>query len=107
MVPQILPAQLKEMLDAGTPVLLVDVRENEEHAYCALPNSVHIPLGELITRAEEVEAGEALVVVYCHHGVRSISGAAFLLRAGLPNVASLAGGIDMWSQTIDAGVPRY
>ena len=48
-----------------------------------------------------------LVVVYCHHGVRSMSGAALLAHAGFPNVASLAGGIDLWAQTVDPNMPRY
>src|SRR5688572_12682439 len=97
MVSQIHPTDLKAMLDAGAPVTLLDVRQPEEHAYCALPGSVLIPLGELHARAGEVEPGDSLVVVYCHHGVRSLSGAAVLRAAGVPNVASLAGGIDLWS----------
>ena len=107
MVPQIHPIELKRMLDAGLPVVLLDVRQPEEHAFCALPGSVLIPLGELHARTSELEPGEALVVVYCHHGVRSMSGAASLRQAGLANVASLAGGIDLWSQAVDPAVPRY
>jgi adenylyltransferase/sulfurtransferase len=49
----------------------------------------------------------ALVVTYCHHGVRSLNAAAILLRAGHARVASLAGGIDRWSIEIDPSVPRY
>lgn len=107
MVAQIQPRDLKMMLDAGAPVLLLDVRQPEEHAYCHLPGSALIPLGELHGRVQEIEPGEALVVVYCHHGVRSLSGAAILNQAGLPNVASLAGGIERWSQLVDPAVPRY
>ncbi len=107
MVAQIQPQDLKGMLDAGAPVLLVDVRQPEEHAYCNLPGSVLIPLGELHARAGEIEPGEALVVVYCHHGIRSLSGAAILSHAGVANVASLAGGIDRWSLVVDPGTPRY
>ncbi len=107
MVPQIQPNDLKGLLDGGAPVLLVDVRQPEEHVYCNLPGSLLIPLGELKARVQEIEPGEALVVVYCHHGVRSLSGAAILAQAGIPNVASLAGGIDRWSLTVDPGVPRY
>jgi rhodanese-related sulfurtransferase len=106
-VPQIQPNDLKGLLDGGAPVLLVDVRQPEEHVYCNLPGSLLIPLGELKARVQEIEPGEALVVVYCHHGVRSLSGAAILAQAGIPNVASLAGGIDRWSLTVDPGVPRY
>jgi rhodanese-related sulfurtransferase len=106
MVPQIRPAELKALLDAGAPVLLVDVRQPEEHVLCALPGSVLIPLGELTGRVDEVRPDGATVVVYCHHGVRSLSGAAILRRAGIEAV-SLAGGIDLWALAVDAGVPRY
>jgi rhodanese-related sulfurtransferase len=106
-VAQIQPNDLKGMLDAGAPVMLLDVRQPEEHAYCNLPGSVLIPLGELMGRVHELDPGEALVVVYCHHGVRSLSGAAILNQAGYPNVASLAGGIDRWSLTVDPAVARY
>ena len=79
MIPQIRPLELKQKLDAGEPVLLLDVRQEEENAYCRLEESLLIPLGELMGRVEEIEVPDgALVVVYCHHGVRSLSGAAIL-----------------------------
>jgi rhodanese-related sulfurtransferase len=67
---------------------------------------VLIPLGELAARVDEVQSGDAPVVVYCHHGVRSLSGAAILRRAGIEAV-SLAGGIDRWSVAVDPNTPRY
>ncbi len=108
MVRQIRPEDVKAKLDAGEPVYLLDVRQPEEHAYCRLPGSHLIPLGELPSRAGEVDppAGSA-VVVYCHHGVRSLSGAAILRQFGHETVYSLAGGIDAWSARIDPSVPRY
>jgi len=106
MIPQIQPADLKKLLDAGQPVLLLDVRQPEEHAFCALPGSVLIPLGELMGRVSEVQSEGVTVVVYCHHGVRSLSGAAILARAGI-EAMSLAGGIDRWSIAVDESVPRY
>lgn len=107
MVPQIQPTDVKRLLDSGEPVVLLDVRQPEENAFCALPGSVLIPLGELSARVTELASTPELVVVYCHHGVRSISGAAILAQAGFPNVASMAGGIDRWSLAVDPGVPRY
>ena len=102
------PRSLAERLAAGRPTLLVDVRERWEHALASLPASVLVPLGELPARAHEIEpAADALVVTYCHHGVRSLQAARVLAGAGLANVVSLAGGIDAWSRLIDAGVPRY
>ena len=105
---QIQPLEVKNALDSGEPVMLIDVREPQEYAICRIEGSTLIPLGELVSQAADVEIPEgALVVVYCHHGVRSLSGAAILQRAGHENVASMMGGIDWWSQLIDPSVPRY
>jgi rhodanese-related sulfurtransferase len=108
MIPQITVTELKRMRDAGEPVYLVDVRDPDEFAYCRLPDSLLVPLPELAARADEVDppAG-AMVVVLCHHGVRSLRGAAILRAAGHDNAASLSGGIDAWSRLIDPAVPRY
>ncbi len=100
--------ELAAKLAAGEPVYLLDVRQPWEHETAALPGSVLVPLPELPARAGEVLPPEgALVVVYCHHGIRSRSGAAFLARCGFAAVASLAGGIDAWSAEVDPSVPRY
>jgi rhodanese-related sulfurtransferase len=108
MIPQIKPEELKRKLDAGEPVFLLDVRNYDEHAYCHLPGSTLVPLGELADRLDEVNPPEdALTVVYCHHGVRSLTGAAILMQAGHTKVASLSGGIESWSARIDPAVPRY
>jgi adenylyltransferase/sulfurtransferase len=108
MVRQIDVRQLAARLQAGEPTLLLDVRQPWEHELASLPDSQLLPLGQLAARAAEVRPADgALVVVYCHHGVRSLSGAALLERAGLANVASLAGGIDAWSCEVDPSLPRY
>ena len=107
MVTEIRNAELAQKLQAGEPVYLLDVRQPWEHDLAALPGSVLIPLPELSGRVGEVRPPTgALVVVYCHHGVRSLSGAAVLEAAGIPAV-SLHGGIDAWSGQIDPTVPRY
>jgi adenylyltransferase/sulfurtransferase len=76
-----------------------------ENETAALPGSHLIPLGELPTRADEIAAQRA-VVVYCHHGVRSRSGAAYLARSD-GATSLLAGGIDAWSTLVDPKVSRY
>ena len=108
MIQQIHPRELAAKRKAGEAVHLLDVRQQWEHETAALPDSQLIPLDQLMARAAEIQPPEgALLVVYCHHGIRSLSAAAFLQQEGLANVASLAGGIDAWSQQIDPAVPRY
>jgi rhodanese-related sulfurtransferase len=98
---------LKTLFDRGEPVYLVDVRQPWEHERAALPNSVLVPLDRLAVQHADIAPPEgALVVAYCHHGIRSLHAAAMLERIGL-RVVSLAGGIDAWSLEIDPTVPRY
>jgi adenylyltransferase/sulfurtransferase len=88
-------------------VVLLDVREPWEHQL-ARCRELLVPLGELAQRAADVAVPSgALVVTYCHHGVRSLSAARWLAAAGWPHVVSLAGGIDAWSRSVDPLVPRY
>jgi len=108
MVRQIDVGQLKSWIDSGQPLLLVDVRQPWEHDTAALPGSVLIPLDQLPASTEKLQPPEgAAVVVYCHHGIRSLSGAAILEHLGFANVVSLKGGIDAWSLHVDPAVPRY
>lgn len=102
------PAELKEKLSSSHPPRLLDVRQPDEHAFVALPDSTLIPLGELITRADEIEDWrDDEVVVYCHHGIRSAQAVAHLRAIGFTNVHNLAGGIDRWTSEIDPALPRY
>ena len=74
----------------------------------ALPHSTLIPLGELVGRLDELEDWkDDEVVVYCHHGIRSGQAVAQLRANGFANVHNLAGGIDRWTDEIDAALPRY
>jgi len=98
--------ELKTKQAAGASFLLLDVREPEEVAIVQLPNSVHIPMGEIPGRVHELDP-EKEIVVYCHHGVRSLRVANFLLQRDFAHVKSLAGGIDAWSLEIDPALPRY
>jgi rhodanese-related sulfurtransferase len=100
--------QLSQAIASGKVPRLLDVRTEGEHQLARLEPCQLIPLHELGARLDEVEATrDEAVVVYCHHGVRSRSGAAILENAGFRDVVSLAGGIDAWSLRIDPGVARY
>ncbi len=108
MFSQLSPHEVDARLKSSTPPLLLDVRQPEEHQFAALPSSVLIPLGELFLRADELEEWKnADVVVYCHHGIRSLNAIGQLRHLGFQKLHNLAGGIDRWSTELDASVPRY
>jgi rhodanese-related sulfurtransferase len=107
-------ADLKRRLERGEPVAVLDVREDDERAFCAIPlpptaAGLHIPMGRVSSELAEIRraAEAAPLVVYCHLGVRSLAVARWLAAQGLNRVHNLDGGIDAWSTTIDPGVPRY
>jgi rhodanese-related sulfurtransferase len=107
-VRQINVHDLSKRLTQNEPTHLLDVRQQWEHDTAALPGSQLLPLDQLLDRADELPpTTDAMIVVYCHHGIRSLSGAALLERLGHTNVASLAGGLDAWSLLVDPRVPRY
>jgi rhodanese-related sulfurtransferase len=108
LIKQITARALAGKFEAHEPIVLLDVRQRWEHETAALPSSILIPLEELPRRVSEIQPSSAVqVIVYCHHGIRSLAGAAILLKHGVNNVASLMGGIDAWSLEVDATVPRY
>ena len=102
------PVELAKKLQSSNPSRLLDVRQAEEHAFVALPNSTLIPLGELMTRADEIEDWKnEEVVVYCHHGIRSAHAIAQLRALGFTNLHNLSGGIARWTDEVDPTLPRY
>ncbi|WP_237097640.1 rhodanese-like domain-containing protein [Nitrospina gracilis] len=100
------PSELKKRLDKGEIECLLDVREDWEHSLSALPDSVHIPLDQLIDRFQEL-AFEDEIVVYCHFGERSLRAGKILKESGVETVYNLIGGIDAYSQIADPSIPRY
>lgn len=102
----ITPRELKDLLDKGSHLVLLDVREPWEHSLVKLEGSVLIPLGTLPHSLEQLDRN-AEIVAYCHHGMRSADATSFLLQQGFTAVKNLIGGIDAWSIQVDAGVPRY
>ena len=99
-------AELKQKLDAKSSLVLLDVREPFERATAAIDPSLHIPMGDIPSRVQELDPDQH-IVVYCHHGVRSLNVTSWLRQQGFENVQSLRGGIDRWSKEIDPKVPLY
>jgi rhodanese-related sulfurtransferase len=96
------------LIQRGEDFLLLDVRQPAEYEIASLPGAVLIPLGELSGRLSELEPyRDKRIVVHCHHGGRSMNAVRGLRQLGFSGAQNLAGGIDLWSQSVDPQVPRY
>jgi rhodanese-related sulfurtransferase len=102
----ITPRDLKSRLDRGEPLALVDVREPDEHALCAIPGSRLIPMDEIPRRMGEIDPDVETVVV-CHHGIRSAHVIAHLESRGFRNLVNLRGGIDAWALEVVPTMRTY
>jgi len=98
--------ELKDRLDKGDQVFLLDVREPHEFSMAKIEGSTLIPLGTLPKSLNQLDPADEIVAL-CHKGMRSADAVGFLLQQGFSNVKNLIGGIDAWSVEIDHSVPRY
>lgn len=104
--PEITVEELEAELDAGKPLVVVDVREPHEWEIVHLDGAHLIPLSQLPDRLGELD-GHAEIVTHCHHGARSMKALEILRGAGFGKVRSLRGGIDTWAERIDPELARY
>jgi rhodanese-related sulfurtransferase len=104
---EVTPFAVKDLMDSGAPVRLIDVREPAEHDICRIEGARLIPMRSIPEHLNELDSTDSPIIVFCHHGVRSLSVADWLHRQGLENCRSMTGGIDLWSLQVDATVPRY
>ncbi len=99
------PEELKQRLDAGDDLFVLDVREPNEYQICNLGGHL-IPLNDLPKRVGELDASRE-IVVHCKMGGRSAKAVDFLKQAGFTRVHNLDGGINAWSERVDPKVPKY
>ena len=104
-VPEITPRELKERLDRGDDIFILDVREPHEYQICNLKGHL-IPLGELPRRVHELDSSHE-IIAHCRSGKRSAEAVDFLRKAGFRKIFNLRGGILSWSTEVDPSVPRY
>jgi adenylyltransferase/sulfurtransferase len=106
-MPEITATELKQRLDQGDDIQIIDVREPDEYSFARLPNSIHIPLGQIVNRMAEIDA-QRETVVHCKLGGRSAKAIEALKRAGFTGqLTNLKGGITAWSNEVDPTVPKY
>lgn len=97
--------ELKQRIDGGEQIFLLDVREPVEYKIANIGGYL-VPLSQLPARLKELDPSKE-IVAYCHHGTRSAYAVQLLQQNGFTNVKNLVGGINQWSQTIDPSVPKY
>jgi len=109
---EISPTQLKERIDAGDKLILLDVRDEHELRIANLEEAIspiHIPKGELSERISEIEAFKTScdIVVFCRTGKRSVECTAILKELGFTRILNLTGGLHAWSDDVDCSVMKY
>ncbi len=97
--------ELKQRLDKGDDLFVLDVREPHEYQICNIGGHL-IPLNDLPKRVSELDSSRE-IVVHCKMGGRSAKAADFLRQSGFSRVHNLAGGINAWAERIDPKVPKY
>jgi molybdopterin/thiamine biosynthesis adenylyltransferase/rhodanese-related sulfurtransferase len=104
-VPEMQVEELKQKLDAGEDLYILDVREPHEYQICNIGGHL-IPLGDLPKRVSELDSSRE-IVAHCRSGVRSAKAVNFLKQAGFKKVRNLAGGILAWADRVDTSMPKY
>ena len=87
---EINPEQVNELRERGEKFLLLDVRQPEEYAIAHIEGSTLIPMDQVPARQQELDPEEH-IVVYCHHGVRSLNVTAWLRQQGFDKAQSMRG----------------
>ncbi|MEQ1932272.1 MAG: rhodanese-like domain-containing protein [Fimbriimonadaceae bacterium] len=106
MIPSVSANELAQELATGVPLKLLDVRETFELEISRLDNVVHIPMGELPSRLNELDAKENWVIV-CRSGARSAHVTETLLANGFSTVRNLDGGMNGWARLVDPNLATY
>jgi rhodanese-related sulfurtransferase len=104
---EISATDVKRRMDAGEAIALIDVREPDEYQVCHIEGARLIPMRSVPQQLEHLESASGILVLFCHHGVRSLKVVEWLRDQGLSDCTSMAGGIDAWSRMVDSRVPRY
>jgi adenylyltransferase/sulfurtransferase len=104
-VPEIRVEELKQRLDAGENLFLLDVRDEYEYEISNIGGQL-IPLAELSQRINELDVNRKIVTV-CKMGPRGAKAVQVLHKAGFKQVWNLTGGIHAWSERVDRRVRKY
>ncbi len=99
---------LKDMLDRGDNIFLVDVREPNEYEIVSIPGATLIPKGEFLSGAAlEQLPQDKRVVLHCKSGARSAECLAIAKNAGFSDAVHVGGGVLAWVNQVDPSLPSY
>jgi adenylyltransferase/sulfurtransferase len=98
--------ELKERLNYGEHLTIVDIREPFELFIAKFPGAIHIPRTEIHDRFTELNP-EAEIILICRTGARSAEVRDFLIEKGFKQPKNLTGGIRRWAEEIDTSLPVY
>lgn len=101
-LPQIVALKIKDKIKN---FMLIDIRPADERKLAHISGDKHIPAEKFDKEATKYKDKE--IVLYCHHGIRSALLAEKLEQTGFKNIKTMTGGIDAWSEKVDATVPKY
>ncbi|MEE9167956.1 MAG: molybdopterin-synthase adenylyltransferase MoeB [Candidatus Neomarinimicrobiota bacterium] len=105
-VPEIDVQKVKEKLDSGEKVTILDVREPWEQEIACLDGALFIPMNSVPSRLEDLDPSRE-IVVHCHTGQRSATVTEFLMNRGYTRVKNMAGGIKAWTLQVDPTLMSY
>ena len=105
MINDLAPKEFQNYL-SNNDTVLVDVREKWELNLCKIEGAIHCPMSTIAESFSDLNPDDN-IAVYCHHGVRSMQVANFLISKDFQSLVNLQGGIDAWSIEIDSLVYRY
>ena len=97
---------LKEELDEGKEIFVLDVRNPMEYEICHIEGSYLIPLDQLLNRLNELDSARD-IVVHCRSGGRSATAIKMMQEMGFQKLRNLEGGILAWAEEVDPSVPKY
>ena len=100
--------QLKQMIDDGDSIFLVDVREPNEYEIVSIPGATLIPKGEFLNgNALELLPQDKQIVLHCKSGARSAEALAVIHKAGFADAVHVGGGVLAWISQVDPSLPSY
>lgn len=103
---EINPLDAAKLKEEDPNTVFLDVREHSELEICRIVGALHMPMGQIPAQMEQLPKDKHLIV-FCHHGMRSMHVIQFLESKGWHNLSNLAGGIHAWSSEVESEMAQY